>query len=365
MIRKLRQEYPLLLGSLTVVLFLGPGKDWLYGLSSKPAWAVAYFLVLFVIMLWSSFKVVDHADQLAIKLGEPFGTLVLTLAVILIEVILISSVMLAGEGNNPTLGRDMMFSVVMIVLNGLIGIVLIIGGIKHFEQKFNQQGAQTYLMILIPLATFSLILPNYTQSTEQGTFSTTLTWFEIAITLLLYLTFLFAQTYRHKDYFVYSYSEALHDEHHAPNSMSYHSVLLITYMVVIVLLSKKLGKIIDFGINEVGAPVALGGLIVAIVVLAPEGLAAVKASVKNNLQRSINICLGSGLSTISLTVPAVLLIGLWSERKVILGLGPEESFLLVLTFAISIVNFSSNRSNFVQGMVHMALFLVYMALIFD
>ena len=359
-----KNEYPLILGLITVLLFFGPGTSWLSNMGDSLLTTSLSFIGLFGVMLWASFKVVDHADMLAIKLGEPFGTLILTLSVILIEVLLISSIMLTGE-DNPTLGRDMMFSVIMIVLNGLTGLVLIIGGLKHFEQRFNIQGAQTYLIILIPLATLSLILPNYTQSSEEGTFSYTLTWFEIAFTAILYLAFLFAQTYRHKEYFQLSYSEALHDEHHEPKSLKHHIFFLVAYMLVIILLSKSLSKIIDFGIDEVGFPVALGGLLVAVLVLAPEGMAAVKSSLKNDLQRSINISLGSGLSTISLTVPAVLFIGLITDKKVILGLGPEDSFLLILTLAVSMVTFSGKRSNFIQGIVHLVLFMIYLALIFD
>ena len=360
----IKNEYPLILGIVTVLLFFGPGVGWLSDMGGDMMTTSISFIGLFGVMLWASFKVVVHADMLAIKLGEPFGTLILTLSVILIEVLLISSIMLTGE-DNPTLGRDMMFSVIMIVLNGLTGLVLIIGGLKHFEQKFNTQGAQTYLIILIPLATLSLILPNYTQSSETGTFSFNLTWFEIAVTVILYLAFLFAQTYRHKEYFQMSFSEALHEEEHEPKSLKYHMLFLVAYMLIIILLSKSLSKIIDFGIGEIGFPVALGGLLVAVLVLAPEGMAAAKSSLRNDLQRAINISLGSGLSTISLTVPAVLMIGMFTGKKVILGLGPEDSFLLILTLAVSMVTFSGKRSNFIQGIVHLVLFLIYLALIFD
>ena len=272
--------------------------------------------------------------------------------------------MLVGE-DNPTMGRDMMFAVIMIVLNGLIGLSLVIGGLRHREQSFNLQGANAFLVVLIPLAFIGLILPNYTQSTDPGTFSNSQVWAVIGITVLLYGAFLIAQTIRHKNYFVEPQVDLLNVEHHTPKSVAYHTVFLLAYMVVIVLLSKKLAILIDFGIEQINAPVALSGLLVAIIVLTPEGLAAYQAALRNNLQRSINIGLGSALATIGLTVPAILLIGLVSGKEVILGLDSVDTFLLVLTVALSIVNFSSKRSNILQGLVHIAVVLMYILLIFD
>jgi len=364
MISILKKEYGLIPGLITVIIFMTIGTSMLSDLSNSIS-TTLYFVWLFIIMLWASFNVVRHADMLAIRLGEPYGTLILTLAVISIEVIMISTVMLTGK-NNPTLGRDMMFSVIMIVLNGLVGIALIAGGLRYKEQSFNFRSANTYLTVLIPLAGIGLILPNFTMSTAVGTFSQTQSWFAIGITVFLYGAFLVAQTIRHKSYFVFDGETKTEEHHHdVPKSIAFHALFLILHMLIIVLLSKKLAIIIDYSIVGFSAPAALGGLIVAVLVLAPEGMAAVHAAKANNLQRSINISLGSAIATIGLTIPAVLIIGALTGNTIILGLEPAETFLLVLTFLVSIVNFSSGKSNMLQGLVHLALFMVYLVLVFD
>ncbi|MCG8584627.1 MAG: hypothetical protein MI757_07950 [Pirellulales bacterium] len=365
----LRREVALSASVLTAIVFHFAEGTALLDLSSRPLTIVA-FVWLFAVMLWSSFSVVRHADCLAIKLGEPYGTLILTITVISIEVIMVSAVMITGA-ENPTLGRDMMFSVLMIVLNGMVGISLLLGGARHIEQPFNLQGANTFLAVLLPLAVLSLILPNYTRSTPDASFTLPQAIFLILVSLGLYGVFLAIQTMRHTDFFIApskgNGESGEHDEHGglAIQSVPFHAAFLFAYMVPIILLSKKMAVIIDYGISVVGAPAALGGVIVAIVVLAPEALAAFRAALADQLQRSINICLGSALATIGLTVPAVLGIGLVTDKKVILGLGQVDTLMLVLTLLVSIVNFSSRRTNVLQGLIHILLFCAYAVLIFD
>ena len=180
----MRKELGLAAGVLTAIAFAVAGKSWLADLAGDLS-TILLFLWLFLVMLWGSFGVVRHADCLAIKVGEPYGTLILTISVISIEVIMISAVMLTGA-ENPSLGRDMMFAVVMIVLNGLVGLSLFIGGLHHVEQQHNLQGANTFLTVLIPLSVLSLLLPNYTETTEVGTFSTGQMVFLSLSTLALY-----------------------------------------------------------------------------------------------------------------------------------------------------------------------------------
>ena len=366
----LRSETGLMVGIVTTLLFLTLGKTWLADLAD-PLRSGFFFAWLFAVMLWASFAVVRHADALAIKLGEPFGTLILTLSVINIEVIMVSAVMLTGA-ENPTLGRDMMLSVVMIVMNGLVGLSLLLGGRRHWEQRFNLQGANTFLAVLIPLAVLGLVLPSYTRSTDDGSYSVPQAIFLIIVTICLYGAFLALQTVSHKQYFravpeeESSSTDAHAGEHgFALRSVPFHAALLVAYMIPIVLLSKSMAKLVDHGIHVAGAPVALGGLLVAVLVLTPEGLAAVRAALGNQLQRSINICLGSSLSTIGLTVPAVLCIGLATGKAVVLGLEPPETVLLLLTLGVSVVNFSSGRSNVIQGVIHLILFATYLVLVFD
>ena len=361
-----KEEIGLLAGMATLVCFLLFGKVWLTNLSG-PLSSTFFFLWLFPIMLWLSFGVVKHADCLAIKLGEPYGTLILTLSVISIEVVMITAVMLTGD-QNPALGRDMMFAVLMIVLNGLIGISLLCGGLRHLEQVHNLQGANTFLIVLIPLSVLSLILPNFTLSTELGTYSTPQMMFGILASVSLYGTFLTIQTMRHQGHFMIPGGEP-EDEHDHANlvirSVKYHVCLLILTMLPIVLLSKNMAKIIDYKIASLNAPMAFGGVLIAVLVLAPEGVAAIKSATSDKLQRSVNICLGSAIATIGLTVPAILLIGLATGNKVVLGLGQVDMVLLITTLVVSIVTFSSNKTNIIHGVVHLILFVSYLVMIFD
>ncbi|MEM7139007.1 MAG: calcium:proton antiporter [Myxococcota bacterium] len=371
LLKKLRAEAGLVAGALTTLLFFRFGDGWL----SDPApslGTVLFFAWLFGVMMWGAFGVVRHAEELAHRLGEPYGTLILTLSVTGIEVALISAVMLTGQ-QSPTLGRDMMFSVLMIVLNGMIGLSLLLGGYRHVEQSFNLQSANTFLAVIIPLAVLSLILPNFTRSTPDPSFTVPQAEFLIVATLGLYVVFLATQTIRHREYFTSPRRRTDSGSEHpqrdsdprAAQSIGAHFALLVGYMAPIVLLSKKLAVIIDFGIAEVGAPAAFGGLLVAVLVLAPEAITGLRAALSNQLQRSINISLGSALATIGLTVPAILMIGLATGNKVVLGLYPVETLLLCLTLFVSYINLSGGRSNLLQGVIHLILFCAYIVLLFD
>jgi Ca2+:H+ antiporter len=360
----LRSEVAVWLGIATMGVFYAFGSTWLEATSGQ-GWFVLMFAWLFGSMLWLSFGVVRHAEGLAVKLGEPYGTLILTLAVISIEVVMISAVTMTGA-ENPTLARDTMFAVLMIVLNGMVGVTLLMGGLAHREQSYNLQGASSFLSVLIPLSVLVLVLPRFTHSTADASASVPLAIFLIFGCIALYFVFLAMQTMRHRQFFVQPGDDE--DDAHegfVVRSVGYHAVFLVASMLPIVLLSKKMAKVIDHGIEIAGAPVALGGFLVALLVLAPEGLGAVRAARRNKLQRSMNICLGSALATIGLTVPAVLIIGLATGRTVELGLGDVDLIFLLLTLAMSIVNFSSGRTNVLQGVVHLLLFTGYIVTIFD
>jgi len=327
---------------------------------------------LFVVMLWCAFNVVHHAECLAELLGEPYGTLILTLAVIGIEVALIAAVMLTG-GGSPTVARDTMFSVLMITLNGLVGFSLVIGGLKYRTQAYNLQGANAFLSVLLPMAILGLVLPRVTASAPGGELSTLQSIFAISSSVVLYGVFLAIQTLTHSDFFRQPDSESpkdagsdAHGDDHGPvRSLPFHIAGLLAALLPIILLSKKLALYISYGIAESGAPIALGGFLVAAIILTPEGLTAVQAARANQLQRAVNISLGSALATIGLTVPAVLAIGWITGARVELGLETTEILLLVLTIVVSIVTFVSARTNMLQGAVHLALFAAYVMLIFD
>jgi Ca2+:H+ antiporter len=327
---------------------------------------VAIFFWLFAVILWSAISVVRHADCLAIKLGEPYGTLILTLSAISIEVVMVSTAMLHGA-NNPTLARDAMFAVIMIALGGLVGLSLLLGGLRHREQHYNLQGVNSYLNLIMALAVLGLILPNFTTSTSGPTFSTAQQIFLATVSLLLYAIFLLIQTMRHSQYFMESQDMVKPASAHHQlqiRSTPYHALMLVIYLVAVVLLAEKFAIPLDNSIEQFRMPQAFGGAIIAALVLAPEGLGALNATMNNHLQRSVNILLGSVLATIGLTIPAVLTIGLITKRSVALGVQGGNLPLLLLTLAVSVVTFTSGKTNVLQGCIHLLLFGAFLLLIF-
>ncbi|HSD92136.1 MAG TPA: calcium:proton antiporter [Methyloceanibacter sp.] len=358
-------EAPALLGILTTIVFFAFGDTLLADPENHPL-TILLFLWLFGTMMWCAFGVVRHADAVAEKLGEPYGTLVLTFSVIVIEVALLASIMLHGE-NNPTLARDTMFATLMIVLNGMVGAALVMGSLRYWEQEYNLAGARAFLVVIAALSVFALVLPNYTETAPNPVESSGKALLFTAITLLFYAVFVFIQTMRHRTFFAEPKGSPEDDVHEARDtrSLGFHVTMLVLTLLPVVLLSEFLAVIVDYGIEDLDLPDSLGGVLIAILVLAPEGLAALHAALANHLQRAVNVCLGSALATIGLTIPAVLIVGLVTGRDVHLGLTQVETVLLILTLFVSGLTFGGARTNLLQGMVHLLLFLVYVVLIFS
>jgi Ca2+:H+ antiporter len=368
----LRREWLLGAAFATTALFLLFGKGWLADLSN-PLWFALMLVWLFSVIMGSAFAVVHHAESLAVRLGEPLGTLLLTLSVIGIEVMMISAVMLTGEGK-PALARDTMFGIVMIVLNGMVGLSLLLGGLRHHEQEYNLQGANSFLSLIVPLTVLGLVLPNFTSASAGPTLSVFQSVFLAIMSIGIYSLFLIIQNWRHREYFVKPAkaierqgegSAAGHAADIATNSITYHALFLVMYLLPVVVLAEEIALPIDHGIEVLHAPLALGGFLVAALILSPESLSATRAALANDLQRSINILLGSVLASIGLTIPAVLTIGLVTGKTIVLGLEPADSLLLVLTLAVCALTFISNRTNVLSGAVHLLLFLAYVMLIFE
>ncbi len=361
-----RAESALLVSTGTVVIFFATGSR-LVEIIAHPAALVGVFLWLFAVILWSAICVARHAICLAIKLGEPYGTLILTLSAISIEVIMISTAMLHGA-NNPELGRDAIFAVVMIALNGFVGLSLLLGGLRYREQYYNLQGVNSYLNVIMTLAVLGLVLPNFTTTTSGPTFSTEQEVFLIVVSLLLYAIFLLIQTMRHRGYFMESkdavvVESSAHESLHV-RSTAFHTAMLLLYLIGVILLAKKFAIPLDNSIEHFGMPQEFGGAMIAVLVLAPEGIGAIGATWRNQLQRSINILLGSVLATIGLTIPAVLTISLVTKRPVTLGVQGGNLPLLLLTLAVCVVTFTSRKTNVLQGCIHLLLFAVFVLLIF-
>jgi Ca2+:H+ antiporter len=360
-----RREWFLAVSATTCLVFLLVGKGLAARLES-PVHLPIVLAVLFAVVLGSALNVVRHAEHLARQLGEPYGTLILTLAVTVIEVTSIAGVMLHGD-SNPTMPRDTLLAVVMIILNGMVGLSLLIGGWRYREQQHNLQGANIYLGAVIPLVGLSLVLPNFTQTTQGPTLSFAQQIFLIVVSVGLYVTFLLVQTGRHSSYF----SMGNEQGHRRPEeavrreTVGASAVLLVAYLVPALYLAERLAHPIDYVVETLQAPAAVGGVIVAALVATPEAIGAMRAACANQLQRSINIFLGSVLSTIGLTVPAMVLISELAGQQIILGVQHADLVLLVLTLVVSIVTFSSGRTNVFQGLVHLVLFAAYVMLIFQ
>jgi Ca2+:H+ antiporter len=331
---------------------------------TRSAAGAVFAAVLLVILFGTVFAAVHHAELIAEKIGEPYGTLLLTLAVTLIEVALIATIML-GDKAVPTLARDTVFAVVMIVCNGLVGLCVLVGGLKFREQDFQISGANLYLSMLVVLATITLILPDYTLTTPGPVYSTAQLGFVSVVTLLLYAVFLYTQTIRHQDYFVADRGGA--GEVDAPisgSTLALSVVLLLVSLLAVVLLAKKFSLVVDAGTELIGAPPAFAGILVAALILLPESVAALAAARHDDLQKSINLALGSSLATIGLTIPAVAVAAYALDKPLVLGLGSQEMVLLVMTFVLSMLTFGTGRTNILFGLVHLVVFAIFIFMVF-
>jgi Ca2+:H+ antiporter len=319
--------------------------------------------VLLVILFGTVFAAVHHAEVIAHRIGEPFGTLLLTLSVTIIEVALIATLML-GEHEVPTLARDTVFAVVMIVCNGLVGVCIFIGGLRYREQDFQVTGANLYLSVLFVMATISLVMPNYTLTTPGPVYSEAQLEFVSVVTILLYGVFLYIQTVRHRDYFVGQPGGKDEGIPISPAMLELSVALLLVSLLGVVLLAKKFSLVVDAATAAIGAPPAFAGVVVALLILLPESVSAVDAARKNDLQKSINLALGSSLATIGLTVPAVAVAAYALDKQLVLGLSEQNMVELFLTFVLSMLTFGTGRTNILFGLVHMVVFAIFVFLVF-
>jgi len=308
---------------------------------------------------------VHHAEVVALRVGEPFGTLILALAVTVIELGLIGSIMVSGAPGSAALARDTLFATVMIACNGVVGGCLVVGTRKHHVLPFRAEGAGHALATLAPLVTLTLILPNFTVTTPGPTYAPAQLAFAGASSLILYGVFVFAQTVRHRDYFLPERPDA--DEQHSPppSRVAMASLgLLMLSLVAVVGLAKQLAPAIEHGVRAIAAPASAVGLVIALLVLSPESTAAVRAAARNRMQTSLNLALGSALATIGLTIPCVAVLSVLLGLQLELGLGSAQIVLLVLTLILSTITLSSGRATVLHGAVHLVVFGAYLVLAF-
>ena len=314
------------------------------------------------VLLATVFAAVYHAEVIAHRVGEPFGTLVLALAVTVIETALIVSVMIAAPAEKAGLARDTVFAAVMIVCNGIVGGCLLAGGARHHEQGFQVQGASAALAVLAALTTVTLILPNFTTSELGPLYSRSQLIFAGLVSLVLYGSFVFVQTVRHRDYFLPVQVDD--EEAHAPPPSAWiaglSAGLLLVSLVAIVGLAKALTPAVEYGVAQADVPKAVVGIVIAALVLLPEGLAAVRSARSDRVQTSLNLALGSALATIGLTIPAVAAVSIVLGQPLELGLGGKDQALLALTLLLSVITLGTGRTTVLQGIVHLVIFAIFL-----
>jgi len=359
-IRGLARERVVLFALVSALVLRASGGRLLQDLGLT--WSTgALFAWLFATVLFCAFDVVRHAESLAHHYGEPYGTLILTLSAVGIEVIMITAMML-NASPNPTLGRDTVYAVLMIVINGLIGLAMFLGGLRFGEQQHNLKSSTSFFSMILLLAAVGLYVPTVVHGTEHRPYEI----FLIALSSLLYLLFLRIQTREHRYFFV-SRAPAWAEPREPDTPVTpgwYHALLLVITLVLIAYLAEGVALVIDAGVDTLGMPAELASLLVALLILSPEGLTALRAGLHNDMQRVVNICLGSALSTMSLTIPAVLAVGILNDQHVTLGLSQVQIVMLGFTLLIAMNSYRAGETNLLHGAIHFALFAVFIALIF-
>jgi Ca2+:H+ antiporter len=340
-----------------------PLAGWLLLAGVAAGYGGPYLLLVAVGLIACVLEAVHHAEVVAARVGEPYGTLILAIAITVIEVALIVALMLAGGPAASALARDTVFAAVMIILNGIVGLCLLLGATRHLEQAFGLYGTNAALTTLAAIAVLTMIIPNYTATTPGPYYSAPQLAFISVVSLVLYGTFVLMQTVRHRGYFlpVGAPGDETAEAPIPPLRAAWVSgVLLLACLGAVVLSAKALAPSVEAAVRAAGAPQALVGIIIATVVLMPEGYAALRAARANRLQTSLNLALGSALASIGLSIPAVAILTLTTGEKLMLGLDAMSTALLLLSLFIASLSLSTGRTTVMQGAVHLVLFAVYL-----
>ena len=319
------------------------------------------FVIEAAILLGTVFSSVHHAEVVGNRVGEPFGSIILAVSVTIIEVGLIVALMLAADDGGPTIARDTVYSAVMLVLTGIIGLCLVVGGHKHHEQTIKVTGSSSYLAVLGTLTVSALILPNFTTSTAGPTYSAAQLTAVALVSIMLYGAFMFVQTVRHRDYFLAAADDSHAEDYEPPSNRQTLASLafLLVSLVGVVLLAKMLAPALDELIDMAGLPPEFTGVVIAALVLAPESIAAVRASLANRPQTAINLALGSALASIALTIPVITMLGAFDNVQLLLGVPPSKIVLLSLALFVSAITLLPGRTTVLQGFVHLGLFIMF------
>jgi len=358
-VSRLIREYPLFIS----ILALGIFSYWEHAISATVLGNMVGFVILFGVIVYTSMSVAHHAELLAEKFGEPYGTLILTMSAVIVEIVIISIMMI--HENNPTLARDTIYAAIMLDVNGLLGFAAIVGGLKYGEQAYNVDSSNAYLSMLLVAVGVAMVIPDFINPIYYDRFML----FNIVIFVLLYGVFTRVQLKNHKYFFEYksdnSQATTSHSHSETKNiSTIYHSSLLVVYIVMIGVLSEILALFMSNDIEYLGLPMAISAVGVAVISASPELITAVRAALDNRMQTVINIALGASLATVLLTIPAVIIIGMITGLKIELGLTPIQSVMIGLTLLVSMINFSDGETNVLEGFLHVILFVLFGFLIF-
>lgn len=340
----------------------------------SPIVLTVLFTWLFVVMIFGALGVVRHAESVAHRVGEPFGTLLLTLAAVSLEVLMVTIVILhtdSGYEGHTDVGdsfvaRDMVFAVLMIVINGLVGVCLITGGFKYGDQKYNMKSSKSFFSMIVCLTGIGMFIPMFLPADFQGTYLI----FQIIAMLLVYGVFLRTQAVENRQYFIYSNSQEEHEEEVLSKrdqrmSTAYHTFMLIATLAIVLYLSESLARVIDEGVDLLRLPQALGAMVLAILVLSPEALTAIRAGRRNDMQRVVNISLGSALSSLALTIPVISIVSFFISGDVVWALTPLQAILLLVTLGVGMNTYKDGETNVLQGVIHLIVFAAFIVLIFN
>lgn len=322
-------------------------------------------LPFFFLLLANVFSSVHHAETIALRIGNPYGSFVLAIAVTIVEVSIILAVLLNSPEEVITIARDTVFATIMIVINGIIGAALVIGGVRYHEQTFKPRGATAALSVLATVSVLTLVLPDYTVAKPGPIYSTPQLIMVAIVSIALYMIFLAVQMISHRD----DFTDLIAEENHLPppskRGFIAACLLLPIALVSVILVAESLSPVIELTVNKAGLPIAMVGVVIAMLILMPEGTAAIRAALNNHLQTSINLALGSALASICLTIPAVAMLTLVMGKPLALGLESEDIVLLLLSLFIATITLAMGRTTILQGAIHLVIFAVYLTISSD
>ncbi|KXK49803.1 MAG: Sodium/proton antiporter ChaA [Chlorobi bacterium OLB5] len=362
-IKFLRNELSFLLALITLVILHFTGTSDV--IKSSLAIESLLFVIVFSVIIFAALGVVHHAELLAYKFGEPYGTMILTLSAVTVEIIMIAAMMSHGDAD-PEIARDTIYSTLMILLNGLTGLIMLLGGIKYGEQKYNLKSTNSFLSLIIGITGIGLFLPHIIPAQSYALYEK----FLVISCLLLYIFFLRMQSKEHNYYFKFEGRKKDIDsrhEHLPPKekiSTVYNFIMLAATIAAISVMAESLSVFVDDGIEKLHMPAGFAGLIIALIIVSPEGLTAVRAGLNDDMQRVVNISLGSMLSTLSLTIPAVLIVSLIINQNIILALSPMQSVMVVTSLVVGILSCKDGETNALSGFIHFMLFITFIFLVF-